>query len=143
MLVDAAEYLGVNRWRSCWNSASRPDARRDADGATALHTAAYTGRADVVELLIAHGADINARDAQYRSPPLSWASVGSGNPPRHRPQGDWMATIQTLLDAGAELDGGWSTAKPPSDEVAALLQAHGIEPAEGTTSALQRPTADE
>jgi hypothetical protein len=34
--------------------------------------------------------------------------------------------VQTLIDAGASLDGAWVDEKPPSPEVAALLRAHGI-----------------
>jgi hypothetical protein len=102
---------------------------RADDGTTALHTAAYTGRADLVRLLIAAGADLEARDTAFDSTPLSWATVGSGNPPRHGHDGDWVVTIQALLDAGANPDGAWVTAKPPSDQVAALLFAHGIHPA--------------
>jgi hypothetical protein len=39
-----------------------------------------------------------------------------------------VATVEALLDAGASADGAWVTGKPPSDEVATLLLAHGIGP---------------
>ena len=46
---------------------------RDADGATALHHAAFHGHRQIVELLVATGADINARDAEHDATPSGWA----------------------------------------------------------------------
>jgi ankyrin repeat protein len=129
VLVDAAEYVGVEAVAGMLDLGFPVDVHRADDGTTALHMAAYTGRADLVRSLIAAGADIEARDTAFDGTPLSWATVGSGNPPRYGHDGDWVATIQTLLDAGANPDGAWVTAKPPSDEAAALLLAHGIHPA--------------
>jgi ankyrin repeat protein len=42
--------------------------------ATALHTAAGQGHVDVVELLLARGADASIRDARYQSTALGWAA---------------------------------------------------------------------
>ncbi len=128
LLVEAAEHRGRPPVALMLELGFPAGTRRDPDGATALHLAAHAGRADVVALLLAHGADVQARDWEYHATALSWAGVGSGHPPRHHPDGDWIATVQALLDAGAAADGGWSTSKPPSDEVAALLLAHGIGP---------------
>jgi ankyrin repeat protein len=130
LLVEAAEHTGIAPVTLMLDLGFPPDTPRDVDGATALHVAAHAGRADVVQLLIERGADVGARDTEYHATPLSWAIVGSGHPPRHHPDGDWVATIQTLLDADPPLDGGWHPAKPPSDEVAALLVVHGIAPAD-------------
>lgn len=44
----------------------------DADGSTALHEAAYSGRADSVRYLLARGADPGRRDARFGSTPLGW-----------------------------------------------------------------------
>jgi ankyrin repeat protein len=98
----------------------------DNNGGTALHAAAYAGSADTVRLLLARGADLEARDATWNSAPLGWAMVGSGQRPAANPRADWIATVQALLDAGAStadvtLDPDDST--PPSPEVAALLRA--------------------
>jgi len=42
--------------------------------ATALHTAAGQGHVEVVELLLARGADPSIQDARYQSTPLGWAA---------------------------------------------------------------------
>jgi hypothetical protein len=51
-------------------------------------TCAYAGRADVVRLLIAAGADLAVLDNVFHGTPLSWATVGSGEQPRHAADGD-------------------------------------------------------
>ncbi|MGH2469850.1 MAG: hypothetical protein ACRDGF_07235, partial [Chloroflexota bacterium] len=61
--------------------------------------------------------------------PLGWAMVGSGERPRHNSGADWLATVQTLLDAGVSTEKvtlSLDDLKPPSPEVAALPRAHGI-----------------
>lgn len=45
----------------------------DAEGATALHHAAFNGHRDIVELLLNAGADINARDKTHGATPAGWA----------------------------------------------------------------------
>jgi hypothetical protein len=99
------------------------------EGATALHAAGYTGSAAVVRMLLDRGADLDARDARWSSTPLGWAIVGSGERPRHDPAADWLATVETLLDAGAATDEitlSPDDPKPPSAEVAHLLRRHGV-----------------
>ncbi len=51
------------------------DSRR-GDGATALHLAAFDGNTELVEELIARGADISLRDGVYDGPPSGWAQAG-------------------------------------------------------------------
>ena len=46
---------------------------RDADGATALHHAAFHGQKEIAQLLIACGADVNARDGEHDATPAGWA----------------------------------------------------------------------
>jgi ankyrin repeat protein len=47
--------------------------QRDAEGATALHFAAFHGHSEVAELLVKRGADINARDGKFKATPAGWA----------------------------------------------------------------------
>lgn len=56
----------------------------DRDGSTALHEAAYSGRADSVRHLLAAGADPGRRDSRFASTPLGWcrhrrAETGPGH----------------------------------------------------------------
>jgi hypothetical protein len=90
-----------------------------------LHNAAYHGNAAVVALLLERGVDVDARDGTYGGTALGFASVGSGEAGR---PGDWIKTVQLLVEAGASPDGVWVADKPPSEEVAELLRAHGIGP---------------
>ena len=51
------------------------DSRR-SDGTTALHQAAFEGNAELVEELLARGADISLRDVMYDGTPAGWAEAG-------------------------------------------------------------------
>lgn len=102
---------------------------RGDDGATPLHVAAYCGSAGVVRLLLDRGADIEARDTTFRSTPLGWAIVGSGERPEPNPDPDWIATVRTLIEAGAsaaDVTLSPDDSKPPSPDVAELLRGYGI-----------------
>jgi len=46
---------------------------RDAQGATALHVAAFHGHRAIVDLLLDAGAELNARDDSYAATPAGWA----------------------------------------------------------------------
>ena len=101
----------------------------DDDGATALHTAAASGSAQTANLLIARGADLEALDSTYQSPPLDWAMIGSGMHLGHNPAPDWVATVRVLIEAGASTATlSWGEDKPPSAEVAEFLRGYGIGP---------------
>ncbi len=98
------------------------------EGATALHMAAYSGSAGTVRVLLGHGADLEAHDTRWRSTPLDWALVGSGERPRTNPAADWVETTQALLDAGAsiaEITLSPNGDKQPSPEVAELVRRRG------------------
>lgn len=105
------------------------EARGGDHGGTALHAAAYSGSAGTVRLLLDRGADVEARDATWDSTPLEWAVIGSGQRPRSSPDPDWIATVRTLIEAGASTAGlalSPDDPKPPSPEVARLLRDHGV-----------------
>lgn len=50
-----------------------PNARDDANGATALHEAAWRGSVDRARALLAAGADPSIRDRTYDATPQAWA----------------------------------------------------------------------
>lgn len=90
-----------------------------APGSTALHVAAWRGRHDVVRLLIARGANVDAADGQGRTPLMLAvrACVDSYWSERRTPE-----SIAALLDAGAKADGVTvPTGYPEADE---LLRGH-------------------
>ena len=58
-----------------------------------------------VRLLLDRGADIEVRDTTWDATPLGWAIVGSGERPKTNPDPDWIATAQTLIEAGASTVG--------------------------------------
>lgn len=57
-----------------WLAESPAVAQMKFDGATALHCAALENRRAVVDLLLAHGADLNVVDDEFGSTPLRWAN---------------------------------------------------------------------
>ena len=100
-----------------------PNARNEF-GETPLHAAAAAGDADTVRLLLEHGGELDARDANFDGTPLGYATVASGEHPSTN--GDWVATIQLLLDAGADGTGAWVADRPPSEDVAEVLRSYGV-----------------
>lgn len=46
---------------------------RDAEGATALHRAAFANALDVIEELLARGASVDLRDPRWQGTPFGWA----------------------------------------------------------------------
>lgn len=74
---------------------------RGGDDATALNRAATRGFADLIELLLAHGASLEARNA------LGSAALGAclwGAENFRDPNGDYIASVERLIAAGAPLD---------------------------------------
>jgi hypothetical protein len=60
-------------------------------GSTALMAAAKIGHADIVELLVSSGADINARNTDHNVTPLIWAANAG-----------YLAIVKFLLQKGAD-----------------------------------------
>jgi uncharacterized protein len=88
--------------------------------ATALHFACLRGHHAVIELLLAHGADLNARDGEYDSPPIGWANESGQS-----------ATVEFLDAKGAAYDLGQAAAFGKNERVRVAL---GADPSIGNRS---------
>jgi uncharacterized protein len=111
---------------------------RQADGATALHWAAYHGDAGLAELLLGAGADVSAANRNGSTP--MWLAATEGN----------AAMIETLLEGGADANEALPLGRRPLmmaaragqvDAVRVLLD-HGADPnasesERGTTALMQ------
>ena len=73
-------------------------------GDTALHAAAAGHRVEIVKMLLAAGADPNAAKNHRLSQPLHYAADGCLDNPAWDPERQ-VATIQLLLEAGADMHG--------------------------------------
>jgi ankyrin repeat protein len=122
--------------RYCWETNTNLDAvqlmldlgfpitqTERSHGYTALHNAAWSGSADLVDLLLARGAPVNIKDPGFNATPLGWAVHDMLIEKRH-PEGEFLRVIEALLDAGAEWDKtAYPTGHPGLDE---LLLARGV-----------------
>ena len=89
--------------------------------ATPLHWAAWHGNAELVRLILTYNPPIENSDNDYKVTPLNWAMHGSQNG-WYREAGDYPATVEALLAAGARLPdklGG-------TDAVQEVLRRHGV-----------------
>jgi len=93
--VFEATALGyVDRLRARLDEDPAAASARSADGFTALHLAAYFGKAEVARILLQAGADVNAEaDNEMRVHPLHSAAAG-----RH------LEVCRLLLAAGADVN---------------------------------------
>ena len=81
--------------------------------ATPLHWAAFHGNAEMVREILRYNPPLEQTDGDFKSTPLGWAIHGSENG-WYCHKGDYGATVQALLDAGAKLpekDGGTEAVK--------------------------------
>ncbi len=107
----------------------------DACGRTPLSRAALQGRVDIAELLLAHGAKINAQHGGTETAPLHWAASfdrvemirfliakganlnaadKDGRTPLHRAAvGDKKGTVEILVAKGADIEAKDSAGKTP------------------------------
>lgn len=72
-LIEAARRGDAEQVRTILQDRSELINKKDDEGATALHYAAFGGHRDIVRLLVENGADINARDNQFGATPAGWA----------------------------------------------------------------------
>jgi ankyrin repeat protein len=75
------------------------DSRGDV-GETALHWACWKGNADLVEILLAHGASLTVEDRQFHATPAGWFEHGRQNCDEG---GDYATVGRLLIAAGDQL----------------------------------------
>jgi ankyrin repeat protein len=112
---------------------------RGLDGGTALQQAGWFGQPAQAELLLAHGADVNATGDDHCSTPLGWVAHGSRFSGGAAERGaEYVRLAELLLAAGASLVHPDAPAgEPPgrwllfdaSHAVAAVLRRHGAKDA--------------
>jgi hypothetical protein len=76
-------------------------------GETGLHLAAYGGHADIVAVLLEHGAPVTAEDEVWANTPLGWALYAWANPPDAANPDRYFAVVDLLIAAGARVDPAW------------------------------------
>jgi ankyrin repeat protein len=74
-------------------------------GATAVHWAAFHGHAEMIREILRYKPDLERKDPDFRSTPLGWAIYGSEHG-WHCDDGDYVATVEALLVAGAKIPDG-------------------------------------
>ncbi len=70
-------------------------------GATALHWAGFHGNARMARVILEHQPPLEARENDYGMTALGWTIYGSLNG-WHAATGDYLGTLELLLDAGAK-----------------------------------------
>ena len=88
-------------------------------GATALHWAGFHGNAEMAREILRFHPALELKSREYAGTALGWALYGSGNG-WHRDTGDYVGTVQALLEAGAILSPD-AEALEPSDAVLEVL----------------------
>ena len=99
-LLDAARDNNTTAVRLMLDAGWPVDARGQ-DNATSLHWAGFHGNAEMARELIRHHAPIDVKEDAYNGTPLGWAAHGSVHG-WHCTTGDYAATAEALLAAGAE-----------------------------------------
>ena len=82
-------------------AAGLPVDGRGEMGATALHWACWKGYADLVELLLEHGASLTVEDEQFHGTPPGWCEHGAQNCTECG--GDYPGVARLLIAAGASV----------------------------------------
>jgi len=100
-LVNAAEANNLEAVRLLLEAGWPVDARTQG-GITALHWAGFHGNVELIRVLLHCRPPIDATDLAYKATPLGWAFYGSVNGWR-RDAGDFAASVEALLNAGAKL----------------------------------------
>jgi hypothetical protein len=89
-------------------------------GATALHWAGFNGNAEMAREILRFHPTLELKSKEYAGTALGWAIFGSGNG-WNREKGDYVATVEALLQAGAKVPPEAESLEP-SDAVLEVLQ---------------------
>lgn len=81
---------------------------KDEYGSAPLHYSAYFGRADVTELLISKGADINIKDRDSRTPLFQVSTIGRIKPPVKNLMEVALLLVKNGADVNATDIHGWT-----------------------------------
>jgi ankyrin repeat protein len=110
-------------------AAGFPVDARGEHGGTALHWSCWKGYADLVKLLLEHGASLTIEDAVFQGTPPGWFGHGAQN--CGEDGGDYAEVARLLIAVGAKIpQQDLPTGRP---EVDAVLREHGlVEPASGS-----------
>ena len=95
----------------------------DAQGqhqGTPLHWAAFHGNDEMAEAILSFGPPLELTDADFHGTPLGWAIYGSEHG-WHRNSGNYAATVEALLRAGAKVPDHAGGTEP----VREVLRRHG------------------
>ena len=92
-------------------------------GATPLHWAAFHGNAEMARIILQFNPPLLVTDADFQSSPLGWAVHGSEHG-WYRQTGDYAATVEALLEAGAKPEKRITSG---SQAVRDVLRRHGLE----------------
>jgi ankyrin repeat protein len=107
--------------RTLLSAGMRVDGRGEL-GATALHWACWKGYADLVELLLEHGASVTIEDEKFHGTPPGW--FGHGIHHCGEAGGDYPRVARLLIAAGATIASvDLPTGRPDVD---AVLREHGL-----------------
>jgi ankyrin repeat protein len=123
-IIKAAKSGAAARVKELLQQDAKLIAARDSDGSTPLHCATWKGHKNVVEVLLAHGADVNAHNSNDH-----W-----GTTPLHAAaHGNQRAIAELLIASGADIHARNLNGRTPLAEtefhkakpVANLLKQHG------------------
>lgn len=102
------------------------DAAADSPGGTPLHAAAWAGHPDAIEVLLAHGADVNLADASGVTPLMAAATQGHDEVVRLLVRRS--ASLAATCPCGNALDLALANGR---QSAAAILRAAGAVPSRG------------
>ncbi len=116
-LISAAEGNKTNTVRLML-AAGWPVETQGPGGGTALHWAGFHGNLAMAREILRFHPPLELEDFTFHATPMGWATWGSLHG-WHAKTGDYVGTVQALLDAGAKIpQGEWKA----SDAVLAVLR---------------------